>query len=551
MQANAIVVVWSASPVIAPPIIAEVFYLLSEASGRAYSRGLSSGRAPMGAIGAIRACCEREKVSPEQENEVGLLVAEALGRLLDAIGWSWGATRTMAKGGALWFGDAAPEERGREGDHTKMLAEEAEPRERNGRLLAADALCDLLDELNVPSERTRETSAEKWRTWQASDRGREARGALWSSWLPPKREDEAAPVSLHAYSAPIGNGEQRTFYATPERAPKVHQAIAEAVILRWVDTRTGFVPATVATASGARYAGMNKLGVSTAWAIGTQGEATVIVDGVTFAGSPVTRYAPRIAGVTKGGLPAARTLGLEVETDPSGLLAIAFDSQAILSPLAGKLVTLLLSLPDRRSGSLIELARVLYPSGRVQKRDLEMVAEALRQLAALKVVFHDDTVSQVFDIRLPRGEANAEQTIATALGVGLVAELDREANAWLKGEALINLDGMMAMAANRALQRRLYLLAAGDWNDAMMPGGTHKARTLDEWTARTNQRSRDAKSKAVSVAGDEVIEAARQLAKSDLARIEEGGVRGRRLLTIKPTDEHLEAYRLSRKNGRR
>ena len=539
-----------ANPVASLSVSFEAFFNLNSASGRAYRGGLSHGRAPMDTIGAIRACGHSEKVPADRENEVGLLVAEQLGKLLDAIGWDWAPMRSVIRGGERFFEDAPEDMGGRDGDAARLLAEVASPRERNGRLLAADALCELFDGLGATehAEGWRKGTAEAWHTWSNSDKGHEAQRELWSSWLSPVSNEQ--PVAVYAYSAPVGE-EKRTFYATPERAPKVHQAIAEAVILRWVDTRTGFVPATVATASGARYAGMNKLGVSTAWAIGTQGEATVIVDGVTFAGSPVTRYAPRIAGVTKGGLPAARTLGLEVETDPSGLLAIAFDSQAILSPLAGKLVTLLLSLPDRRSGSLIELARVLYPSGRVQKRDLEMVAEALRQLAALKVVFHDDTVSQVFDIRLPRGEANAEQTIATALGVGLVAELDREANAWLKGEALINLDGMMAMAANRALQRRLYLLAAGDWNDAMMPGGTHKARTLDEWTARTNQRSRDAKSKAVSVAGDEVIEAARQLAKSDLARIEEGGVRGRRLLTIKPTDEHLEAYRLSRKNGRR
>ena len=245
----------TSTPVIARPVIAEVFWLLSEASGRAYASGLTRGRAPMGAIGAIRACADADRVPPDRENEVGLQVAEEIGKLLDAIGWSWGGTQTVTDGRLIWFRDAPADMGGRDGDAAKMLAEEAEPGERNGRLLAADALCDLFDALGATdhAEGWREGTADAWRTWQASDKGSTARKALWSSWLSPVDND--VPVMGYAYSSTVG-GETRTHFATPERAPTVHRAVAEAVIRRWhrrrpAVARTVAVGQLIEAASGA------------------------------------------------------------------------------------------------------------------------------------------------------------------------------------------------------------------------------------------------------------------------------------------------------------
>lgn len=546
----------TATPVLAAPIIAEVFYLLSEASGRAYRRGLS-GRAPMGAIGAIRACADAvaERVPADRENEVGLLVAEQLGRLLDAIGWSWGGTQTVTDGRLVWFQDAPPELGGREGDAAKMLGEEDEPRERNGRLLAADALCELFDALGATDhvEGWREGTADAWRAWQASDKGQDAREALWSSWLSPVSNEQ--PVAAYAYLAPIGNGEQRTFYSTPQRTPKVHRAVAEAVILRGARARTGFMPATV-TLNGVQWAGVAKPVTAIAWSFGAPGEA-VDVDGVMFAGSPATRYVPRMMDVTKGGAPAERTLalGLDDTPEPSGTHALALASSALVGGVASKLIILLHAMPEHREGTLGELTRVLMPKNtRYQQRDFERVAEALREVAGLMVYFpNEHTGVELFYMLRPTqsGISYADQRIWTGIHPALLAKLTAPANRWARGDVLINFDAMMGSPANETLERRVYLVAAGDINDANMKGAEVRHRPVNELVARANMRNRDASSKSMHEAREEVIAAAKSLAEKKLIELDIRGSHGRYEARLGPTAEHLEAYRKRREGGRR
>ena len=473
---------------------------------------------------------------PEDEVEVAKRFVLHASALVDALNWNSEITSES---------------------EAQIIADECSPEETNGMLYAVATAANVLREIGQSAQaqanKLEKRGAERWAVWQASEKTLDDRIELWRPFLPTwKRADRWARAETGDWSLDLPGGGDGW---VNETWPTILRLFAEVTIAEWKAKRTGFVPATV-TVNGNQYAGMEKPGTAIAWSFGAPGEA-VDVDGVMFAGSPATRYVPRMMDVTKGGAPAERTLalGLDDTPEPSGTHALALASSALVGGVASKLIILLHTMPEHREGTLGELTRVLMPKNtRYQQRDFERVAEALREVAGLMVYFpNEHTGVELFYMLRPTqsGISYADQRIWTGIHPALLAKLTAPANRWAKGDVLINIDAMMGSPANETLERRVYLVAAGDINDANMKGAEVRHRPVNELVARANMRNRDASSKSMHEAREEVIAAAESLAEKKLIVLDKRGSHGRYEVRLGPTVEHLQAYRKRREGGLR
>ena len=473
---------------------------------------------------------------PEDEVEVAKRFVLHASALVDALNWNSEITSES---------------------EAQIIADECSPEETNGMLYAVATAANVLREIGQSAQaqanKLEKRGAERWAVWQASEKTLDDRIELWRPFLPTwKRADRWARAETGDWSLDLPGGGDGW---VNETWPTILRLFAEVTIAEWKAKRTGFVPATV-TVNGNHYAGVAKPVTAIAWSFGAPGEA-VDVDGVMFAGSPATRYVPRMMDVTKGGAPAERTLalGLDDTPEPSGTHALALASSALVGGVASKLIILLHTMPEHREGTLGELTRVLMPKNtRYQQRDFERVAEALREVAGLMVYFpNEHTGVELFCMLRPTqsGISYADQRIWTGIHPALLAKLTAPANRWAKGDVLINIDAMMGSPANETLERRVYLVAAGDINDANMKGAEVRHRPVNELVARANMRNRDASSKSMHEAREEVIAAAESLAEKKLIVLDKRGSHGRYEVRLGPTVEHLQAYRKRREGGRR
>lgn len=473
---------------------------------------------------------------PEDEVEVAKRFVLHASALVDALNWNSEITSES---------------------EAQIIADECSPEETNGMLYAVATAANVLREIGQSAQaqanKLEKRGAERWAVWQASEKTLDDRIELWRPFLPTwKRADRWARAETGDWSLDLPGGGDGW---VNETWPTILRLFAEVTIAEWKAKRTGFVPATV-TVNGNHYAGVAKPVTAIAWSFGAPGEA-VDVDGVMFAGSPATRYVPRMMDVTKGGAPAERTLalGLDDTPEPSGTHALALASSALVGGVASKLIILLHTMPEHREGTLGELTRVLMPKNtRYQQRDFERVAEALREVAGLMVYFpNEHTGVELFYMLRPTqsGISYADQRIWTGIHPALLAKLTAPANRWAKGDVLINIDAMMGSPANETLERRVYLVAAGDINDANMKGAEVRHRPVNELVARANMRNRDASSKSMHEAREEVIAAAESLAEKKLIVLDKRGSHGRYEVRLGPTVEHLQAYRKRREGGLR
>jgi hypothetical protein len=330
--------------------------------------------------------------------------------------------------------------------------------------------------------------------------------------------------------------------------------------------------------SGDEYWKVDKTLGAISWAVAGMGN--IDVDGDQYAATPAaTRYLPRAHAVLpRGRRPSQQILGAALYDEPGGVSLISRtlgDTQALLGEDASKLSLLFMATGAKFTKlTLGELVKTVTPNGRrIQKRDIERVARALRDVRGLGLVLPDDTDIQLFDVRAPRSPERADkgQTIAWSYSNNFADVLsggrctDSKTLNALRGEFLINFTAFMNFNGNQGLLMRHYLAACTVFNDSMGFGAragydpsAAPTFTREEWAAQTNSLSQA----AVDLLTEGTTRArsaskARDLKKSDEALdaleaagliILEGPANARRIIA---PDEWQEAHRLFRSGGAR
>lgn len=397
-------------------------------------------------------------------------------------------------------------------------------------LLAIDALlADLLDALSAPK------FAAIVRATKPSERGRR-----WTR-TPQSRASPACRAVVKAVLARLTAEHKARHSATPMR------------ILR--DGDHVLVP---------------KVASGFAWAIGTTGER---VNGDEYAEAPaVARYVSRSLGLTPTRI-QQRLLPVAFDEVREELaVCVLRDSQALISPLAGK-AALMLAVASRDDGALCrvtvdDFTRALKPDGRIQARDRQAVVAAVRELRSMGVVLPSGVDLLLWDIAAP---TSAAVTTEAELFFGwsrsaLTEELGAIANKRWRGRFILNLTGAMRMDARHTLELRAYVQIAASWNEAQFgPQSTFQPRqalrgTAEELAARFNALS-PAAVQAITERGSRmkyrrdlsddkrrVVEALERLAdEAKLIRLEKVGETYQPM----PPDELLHAREEMRSKGRR
>lgn len=304
-----------------------------------------------------------------------------------------------------------------------------------------------------------------------------------------------------------------------------------------------------------------------AWAFGGAGKAAPVIDGDQYGETPaVARYLPRVATMRdlRNRPPAQRALPVEVDA-PAELQVVA-DAQFVVNPFTAKVALAMLTLAPvdggLASGELDELCRTVLPDGRIQGRDLERMAQALRDLRSLALVLTDDTAVTLFnDIRGPAtpGAAKKKHRVSWSLS-RLTQQVSGPGGEW-PGRFLFNFSGAMRLSAHtESAHLRAYLVCAALWNGAR-PGGELDpacipALDVTGWADRFNlltPAALESKSPAHRVRLSKDHKATRETLESladehGLLTLEKVG---RDTLRPLPTAALLEAYRATRAHGSR
>lgn len=321
-------------------------------------------------------------------------------------------------------------------------------------------------------------------------------------------------------------------------------------------TQTGIEIRRAVTVGHEVYGAVSRIVPAVSWGFGAPGEAFTEINGERFGGTPGRGlYRPRIVGITTGGAPSQRTLPLET-AEPFALQVAHDAAQVIVSPVASKLAVVASLVtgsgltPAR--GTMGELAELLH-GGPVAMREVRNTAKALADLAALRVVFHNGAVANLFDnLFYPDPDAvRRDHEVTLRFGAEVAPELRNDAaHRWHRGEVMLNASGIGRLDGRSTLALRLYLLAATMWNDQNMAAAPPLTMDLDTWTTRLNAASRSAlddkrRRKAVR---DKVEAAARTLEDQGLARvtINKPGRRRPPTMRLDPTDDHVAAYEARR-----
>jgi hypothetical protein len=274
-------------------------------------------------------------------------------------------------------------------------------------------------------------------------------------------------------------------------------------------------------------------------------------------------------------------LGLEASDEP---LPVIISRQAggqdeVLSMVAGKAALLFLSSSHMRKpgvmcrGTLGGLARTLYPGaakgGRIQARELEATAEALRQLNSLYLFLPDGRQTPIFGGILspaahvmPKADTEIVVTIAQTFHYGL-AKL-KEGRPEYGAGFLFNLDGVMRLDNRNPRPLRYYLRAAADWNKARRDPARMQPMSIEEMAARANTlppkavealEAKRGKSKAQHAQSVALYEA-RKSAVKDLEQLHERGLvvlkaAGQGEYRVLPPADYLEAHRQHTTDGAR
>jgi hypothetical protein len=190
----------------------------------------------------------------------------------------------------------------------------------------------------------------------------------------------------------------------------------------------------------------------------------------------------------------AHTMTLPLELVPQEqpmplALALTGMSAEVLSPVAGKMALALLTdtLVDpqkMRRTTFGELTRLIFPDGqRLQAREFELVAEGLRMLDGIKVVWPNGRVDRIFDVQYFKGQPEKEAPLVLGLARsfldGTLKDIAKETGQKaLEGQFIYNFKAAMALSNLRPGLLRQYLriqAMANDYWDYKTKAHTHES----------------------------------------------------------------------------
>jgi hypothetical protein len=368
-------------------------------------------------------------------------------------------------------------------------------------------------------------------------------------------------------------------------------ALARALWTDKVNRPTSQFELSTAQVGDDRYSTLPKTASAVSWAFGGAGKTTPVkVDDDTYATTPsvASKLLPRSwplltdKGIEKR--PHQAVLAFESPASESLPVAVVGATNYAITPLAAKVAVLALANENVKRGkmqsiSLGELARLVNPNAkRIQDRELQAASAALDELRRLFVYLPDGGKVQLFDTKsaINPSMATADLQVLVGLASGFVHTLDSgivggslSGNEY-RGEFLINLDAMMRIPAKRPSLMRHSIRAYAHWNAAFKPGSDGEfdpsmmpTFSAEQWAAITNsippgvveyllandpQHRSD--TRRVQWGRD------RKAMQEDLAELEAAGIivveqHGKDRFKLLPPKAYLEAWRLSRKQGKR
>jgi hypothetical protein len=362
------------------------------------------------------------------------------------------------------------------------------------------------------------------------------------------------------------------------------------------------------TASGDAHARFPKMTAPMSWAFGAPGKevrmqdrevgdaplddaTTTEVDGQRFASVPLVgqrALVPRSWSLLphdRDKYPHQTSLPMAIDEQEALPVVVSQNQGVVMSTVAGKLALLIFASPDVQCGemsylTLGELTRLVYPSGRIQQREVATTMAAVNELDKLFLYLPDGRKLRIFDVTQSWAPDRAGPSMRIHYGLtrtflGAFEEVKQRtfSRSVLQGQEytgdfLMNLDGMLSLPNNKPALLRYYTRACALWNAACVTGKYDPAKvtpaTPEEWAIRANTLSHGvAEYMEAKAAGESAPDRRRQLSaerKNIADDLDDLATRGLVVLSksskagtvrVLPPENWLEARAMGRESGTR